>query len=78
MFFLWDMIFATGIITRQYPQSYGIKHYKEEEWYAQFLWPIFKSKKEGSELAANGPMVGDELPQPTQHLHGTVIGGRYQ
>ena len=61
MFFIWDVIFKTGIITRQYPQSYGIKHYKQEEWYAQFLWPIFKSRKEGSELAANGPMVGDEL-----------------
>ncbi len=62
MFFLWDFIFGTGIITRKYPASYGIKHYKEEEWYAQFLWLIFKSKKEGSELAANGPMVGDEIP----------------
>jgi sterol desaturase/sphingolipid hydroxylase (fatty acid hydroxylase superfamily) len=60
MFFLWDIIFGTGIITRQYPASYGIKFYKQEEWYAQFLWPIFKSKKEGSELAANGPVVGDE------------------
>lgn len=60
MFFLWDIIFGTGIITREYPKSYGIKHYKEEEWYAQFLWPIVKSKKEGSELAAGGPIVGDE------------------
>lgn len=59
MFFIWDIIFGTAKITRQYPKSYGIKHYKEEEWYAQFLWPIFKSKKEGSELAANGPVVGD-------------------
>jgi sterol desaturase/sphingolipid hydroxylase (fatty acid hydroxylase superfamily) len=64
MFFIWDIIFGTGIITRKYPTSFGIKHYKEEEWYAQFLWPIFKSKKEGSELAAGGPMVGDELPLP--------------
>jgi hypothetical protein len=32
---------------------------KQEEWYAQFLWPIFKSKKEGSELHKHGPMVGD-------------------
>lgn len=62
MFFIWDIIFGTGIITRKYPASYGIQHYKQEEWYAQFLWPIFKSKKEGSELAANGPMVGDEEP----------------
>jgi len=59
MFFIWDIIFGTGIITRQYPSAYGIKHYKQEEWYAQFLWPIFKSKKEGSELHKHGPMVGD-------------------
>lgn len=62
MFFIWDLIFGTGIITRLYPATYGIKHYKEEEWYAQFLWPIFKSSKPGSELAANGPIVGDEEP----------------
>lgn len=60
MFFIWDLIFKTGIITRQYPVAYGIKHYKQEEWYAQFLWPIFKSKKEGSELSADGPAVADE------------------
>lgn len=60
MFFIWDVIFKTGIITRKYPTSFGIKHYKQEEWYAQVLWPFFKSKKEGSELSANGPMVGDE------------------
>jgi len=62
MFFIWDIIFGTGIITRQYPSGYGIKHYKEEEWYAQFLWPVFKSKRKGSELAADGPMVGDSEP----------------
>lgn len=59
MFFLWDVLFGTGIITRQYPASFGLQHYKQEEWYAQFLWPIFKSRKEGSELARGGPMVGD-------------------
>ena len=63
MFFLWDMIFKTGIITRRYPTSFGIKHYKQEEWYAQFMWPIFKSKVEGSELHPKGPMVGDAVPQ---------------
>lgn len=60
MFFIWDLIFGTGIITRQYPASYGIKSYKSEEWYAQLLWPIIKSKKEGSELSKNGPEVEEE------------------
>jgi sterol desaturase/sphingolipid hydroxylase (fatty acid hydroxylase superfamily) len=61
MFFLWDVIFGTGIITRKYPAAYGIKSYQGEEWYAQFLWPIFKSKKAGSELSAGGPVVADEV-----------------
>lgn len=60
MFFIWDVIFGTGIITRKYPAAYGLKYYQREEWYAQFLWPILKSKKEGSELSANGPEVFDE------------------
>ncbi|MFP5039375.1 sterol desaturase family protein [Parasediminibacterium sp. JCM 36343] len=71
MFFIWDVIFKTGIITRQYPTGFGLKHYKQEEWYAQFLWPIFKSKKEGSELAANGPVVGgEELEQEEPEYQG--------
>jgi sterol desaturase/sphingolipid hydroxylase (fatty acid hydroxylase superfamily) len=57
MFFLWDVIFGTAHISREYPKSYGITHYEGDQWYAQLLWPIFKSKVEGSELAANGPMV---------------------
>lgn len=58
----------TGHITRKYPVSDGIKSYQQEEWYAQFLWPILKSKKQGSELAPDGPMVREDepvvIPQP--------------
>jgi len=61
MFFIWDVIFKAGIITRKYPVSYGTKAYRQEEWYAQFLWPIFKSKKKGSELAAKGPVVAEDV-----------------
>jgi sterol desaturase/sphingolipid hydroxylase (fatty acid hydroxylase superfamily) len=57
MFFLWDVLFGTAYISRQYPKSYGISHYEGDPWHAQFLWPVFKSKVGGSELAANGPMV---------------------
>lgn len=67
MFFIWDMIFGTGVITRKYPSSYGTKAYKNEEWYAQFLWPVLKSKKEGSELAANGPVVAEEDTEIAEH-----------
>ena len=61
MFFLWDVIFGTAHISRQYPAAYGISHYEGDEWYAQILWPIFKSSVEGSELAKDGPMVRAEV-----------------
>ncbi len=62
MFFIWDVLFGTGIITRKYPAVYGIAHYEGDEWYAQFLWPLFKSGIPGSELAANGPAVREDPP----------------
>lgn len=51
MFFLWDVIFGTAKITRRYPEEYGIEEYPEDPWYAQVLYPILKSNKEGSDLA---------------------------
>ncbi|MCL4637879.1 MULTISPECIES: sterol desaturase family protein [Olivibacter] len=65
MFFLWDVIFGTALITRQYPKSYGISHYEGDEWYAQLLWPLLKSSVPGSELAAHGPMVREDI-QPNE------------
>jgi sterol desaturase/sphingolipid hydroxylase (fatty acid hydroxylase superfamily) len=61
MFFLWDVIFGTAHISRQYPKAYGISHYEGDEWYAQLLWPILKSKKEGSELSRRGPAVREDI-----------------
>ncbi|HEX8018868.1 sterol desaturase family protein [Mucilaginibacter sp.] len=67
MFFWWDVIFGTAHISRQYPKAYGISHYEGDQWYAQLAWPIFKSKVPGSELAADGPMIKDDVPlQPHQ------------
>lgn len=63
MFFLWDVLFGTGLITRKYPKTYGISHYERDEWYAQLLWPVFKSSVRGSELAAGGPVVKEDPPQ---------------
>jgi sterol desaturase/sphingolipid hydroxylase (fatty acid hydroxylase superfamily) len=68
MFFLWDVIFGTAHISRQYPKAYGISHYQGDQWYAHLLWPVFKSKVAGSELAADGPMVkvDTQAQPPTQ------------
>ena len=61
MFFLWDVIFGTGHISRQYPQEFGISHYEGDPWYAQLFWPVLKSNIPGSELAANGPIVRTDV-----------------
>lgn len=62
MFFLWDVIFGTAHISRQYPAAFGISHYEGDPWYAQVLWPVFKSNIPGSELAADGPDVREDIP----------------
>lgn len=54
------MTFRTGLITRKYPNAYGISHYERDPWYAQFLWPVLKSKVPNSELSAGGPMVRED------------------
>ncbi|SDZ82082.1 sterol desaturase family protein [Pedobacter hartonius] len=69
MFFLWDVIFGTAHISRQYPAAYGISHYEGDQWYAQLLWPIFKSKVPGSELAADGPVVKADVPLQEHQLY---------
>ncbi len=63
MFFLWDVIFGTAHISRQYPKAFGISHYEGDPWYAQVFWPVLKSPVEGSELAADGPMVKIEAEE---------------
>ena len=66
MFFLWDIIFKTAHISRQYPKEYRISHYEGDQWYAQIFWPILKSKVPGSELAARGPVVREDVfPKPS-------------
>ena len=67
MFFLWDIIFGTALISRQYPKAYGISHYEGDPWHAQLLWPIFKSPVVGSELAADGPVVKADIPLAQRH-----------
>jgi sterol desaturase/sphingolipid hydroxylase (fatty acid hydroxylase superfamily) len=76
MFFLWDVMFGTAWISRQYPNSYGISHYEGDPWHAQLFWPVFKSNIEGSELAAGGPVVKVDAPRPQPvPMRGESAGG---
>ena len=50
LLFLWDVIFGTAKITRQYPSKFGAWNKIKEPWYVQLLFPILKSKTPESEL----------------------------
>jgi hypothetical protein len=42
----------------------GISHFEGDSWYAQCLWPVFRSNIAGSESAADGSAVKvDVAPQ---------------
>jgi len=52
LLFIWDVIFGTAKITRQYPSRFGAWNQIKEPWYVQLLFPFIKSKDPRSELHA--------------------------
>ena len=44
-------MFGTALLTRQYPEEYGLDNDPEDPWYAHLYWPLVKSNKEGSEIS---------------------------
>ena len=51
MFFFWDILFGTAIITRQYPDEIGLDNDPNDPWYAHLYYPVVKSPVEGSEIS---------------------------
>lgn len=50
LLFLWDVLFGTAKITRQYPTKFGAWNQIKEPWYVQLLFPFIRSKNPNSEL----------------------------
>jgi sterol desaturase/sphingolipid hydroxylase (fatty acid hydroxylase superfamily) len=64
LLFLWDIIFGSAHITRQYPARVGLiddKLFGQERWYHQMLYPVLQSKREHSALRFGGSI--DEGPE---------------
>lgn len=40
LFFIWDMLFGTGRITRRYPEAYGIEGLRPQSFATEFAWPL--------------------------------------
>jgi sterol desaturase/sphingolipid hydroxylase (fatty acid hydroxylase superfamily) len=57
LLFLWDIIFGSAHITRQYPARVGLiddQLFGQERWYYQMLYPVLQSKREHSALRLGG------------------------
>jgi len=51
--FVWDVIFGTALITRQYPPKVGLQddlQFGKENWLTELFYPILKSKRSHSAL----------------------------
>ncbi len=53
MFSLWDQLFGTAKYTRQFPTDYGLVNDPKDKWTASYFYPVVKSDKSGSEIAAD-------------------------
>lgn len=50
LLFIWDVLFGTAKITRQYPVVFGAWNRMKEPWHIQLLFPLIRSEKKESEL----------------------------
>ena len=52
LLFLWDVLFGTAKITRQYPKTFGAWNRVKEPWHVQLFFPFVRSNDPSSELHA--------------------------
>ncbi len=56
LLFLWDVLFGTAKITRQYPEKFGVENLPETRLGEQLIWPVIRSAKEPqTKIASNSP-----------------------
>lgn len=63
LFFIWDIIFGSALITRQYPEKVGLiddKLFGQEKWYHQMFYPLVQSEREHSALKIGGSVYTDQ------------------
>ncbi len=71
LLFLWDIIFGSAHITRQYPPAVGLRDdqlFGQERWYHQMFYPLFQSQREYTALKPGG-MIYDESQVSAPRSH---------
>lgn len=67
LLFIWDLIFGSAHITRQYPEKVGLiddQLFGQERWYHQMFYPLFQSRREHSALKFGGKIYAEGDAQP--------------
>jgi sterol desaturase/sphingolipid hydroxylase (fatty acid hydroxylase superfamily) len=57
LLFVWDLIFGSAKITRQYPPQVGLQDdlvYGKERWFVEMFFPLLQSKRKNSALCKGG------------------------
>ncbi|MDE2430018.1 MAG: sterol desaturase family protein [Burkholderiales bacterium] len=58
--FLWDVLFGTALITRQFPAQVGLQDditYGKEEWPVELFFPLLKSRRSHSALSKDKVII---------------------
>ncbi|MDR3453237.1 MAG: sterol desaturase family protein [Rhodoferax sp.] len=62
LLFVWDMLFGTAHITRQYPAQVGLRDdelFGKERWFTEMFYPLVNSRREHSALVPNGQIYDE-------------------
>ncbi|MDH4480539.1 MAG: sterol desaturase family protein [Rhodoferax sp.] len=68
LLFLWDILFGSAHITRQYPAAVGLRDdqlFGQEHWSRQMFYPVFQSERECSALKFGGTIYDEANPPAT-------------
>lgn len=63
LLFIWDMLFGSAHITRQYPAKVGLiddQLFGQERWYHQMFYPLLQSRREHTALQFGGSAYTEE------------------
>jgi sterol desaturase/sphingolipid hydroxylase (fatty acid hydroxylase superfamily) len=63
LLFVWDVLFGSAHITRQYPAKVGLQDdlvYGQERWFAQMFYPLLQSRREHSALRFGGRAYAEQ------------------
>jgi len=66
LLFIWDIIFGSAHITRQYPAQVGLiddQRFGQERWYHQMFYPLLQSRREHTALKFGGSIYTEDNAQ---------------